>query len=171
MGMTETEYIVSSEVLLEVVFVRKMQQFVVPELESRLSHKGCSRSRNTNQLQAIYRVSHRLRHPTLSKPPHPLRRCKGPADGRTHASSKLEVIGHEKAPLLGCVGISANFCTAGGIDVRIRLFTLYIYHFRFSSTFTILGSTMRCNTSMMTSELGKLLVTRRGGYGLNASNN
>ena len=161
----------SSEVLLEVFFVRKMQQFVVPELESRPSHKGCSRSRNTNQLQAIYRVSHRLRHPTLSKSPNPLRRCKGPADGRTHASSKPGVVGHEKAPLLGCVGISANFCTAGGIDVRIRLFTLYIYHFRFTSTFTILGSAMRCSTSMMTSKLGKLLVTRRGGYGLNASDN
>ena len=162
----------SSEVLLEVFFVRKMQQFVVPELESRPSHKGCSRSRITNQLQAIYRVSHRLRHRTIGKSPRPLRRCKGPADGRTHASSKLEVVGHEKTPLLGCVGIAANFCTAGGIDVRIRSFTLYIYHFRFSSTlFTILGSTMRCNTSMVTSKLGKLLVTRRGGYGPNASDN
>ena len=131
-GMTETEYIVLSEVLLEVLFVRKMQQFVVPDLESYPSHNGRSRSRNTNQLQAIYRVSHRLRHPTIGKSPHPLRRCKGPADGRTHASSKLEVVGLEKTPLLGCVGISANFCTAGGIDVRIKLFTLYIYHFRFS---------------------------------------
>ena len=128
MGMTETEYIVSSEVLLEVFFVQKMHQFVVPELESRPSHKGCSRTKNTNQLQAIYRVSHRLRHRTIGKSPHPLlRQCKGPADGRTHASSKLEVVGHEKAPLLGCVGIAANFCTAGGIDVRSRLFTQYIY--------------------------------------------
>ena len=161
----------SLEVLLEVFFVRKMQQFVVPELESRPSHKGCSRSRNTTQLQAMYRVSHRLRHRTIGKSPRPLRRCKEPADGRTHASSKLEIVGHEKAPLLGCVGIAANFCTAGGIDVRFRLFTLYIYHFRFCSTFTILGSTMRCNTSMMTSKLRKLLVTRRGGYGPNASDN
>ena len=163
----------SSEVLLEVFFVRKMQQFVVPELESRPSHKGCSRSRTTNQLQAMYRVSHRLRHRIIGKSPHPLlRRCKGSADGRTHASSKLEVVGHEKAPLLGCVGIAANFCTAGGIYVRIRSFTQYIYHFRLSSTlFTILGSTMRCNTSMVTSKLGKLSVTRRGGYGPNASDN
>ena len=39
------------------------------------------------------------------------------------------------------------------------------------STYTILGSTMRCNTSMMTSELGRRLMKRRGGYRPNASDN
>ena len=38
-------------------------------------------------------------------------------------------------------------------------------------TYTILGSTMRCNTSMMTSELGRRLTKRRGGYRPNASDN
>ena len=37
------------------------------------------------------------------------------------------------------------------------------------STYTILGSTMCCNTSMMTSELGRRLIQRRGGYRPNAS--
>ena len=31
------------------------------------------------------------------------------------------------------------------------------------SIFTVLGSTMLCNTSVTASELGKLLVKRRGG--------
>ena len=39
------------------------------------------------------------------------------------------------------------------------------------STYTILGSTMRCDTSMMTSELGRRLIKRRGGYRPNASDN
>ena len=39
------------------------------------------------------------------------------------------------------------------------------------STYTILGSTTRCNTSMMTSELGRRLIKRRGGYRPNASEN
>ena len=38
-------------------------------------------------------------------------------------------------------------------------------------TYTILSSTMRCNTSMMTSELGRRLIKRRGGYCPNASDN
>ena len=37
------------------------------------------------------------------------------------------------------------------------------------STFTIPDSTMRINTSMMMSELGKLLIKWRGGYRPNAS--
>ena len=39
------------------------------------------------------------------------------------------------------------------------------------STFTILGSIMRCNTSIVTSELGKMLMTRRKGYRPNVSYN
>ena len=39
------------------------------------------------------------------------------------------------------------------------------------STYTILGSTMRCNTSMMTSELGRRLIKRRGGYRSYGSDN
>ena len=39
------------------------------------------------------------------------------------------------------------------------------------STYTILGSTTRCNTYMMTSELGGRLIKRRGGYRPNASDN
>ena len=37
------------------------------------------------------------------------------------------------------------------------------------STYTILGSTTRCNTSMITSELGRRLIKRRGEYRPNAS--
>ena len=47
-GMTEAEYLALSEVLLEELFVRQMQEFMVPELESRLYHEGRSRSSNTN---------------------------------------------------------------------------------------------------------------------------
>ena len=42
---------------------------------------------------------------------------------------------------------------------------------RINSTYTVLGGTMRCNTSMMTSELGRRLIKRRGGYRPNASDN
>ena len=39
------------------------------------------------------------------------------------------------------------------------------------STYTILGSTTLFNTSTMTSELGRRLIKRRGGYRPNASDN
>ena len=39
------------------------------------------------------------------------------------------------------------------------------------STYTILGSIICCNTSMMTSGLGRRLIKRRGGYCPNASGN
>ena len=51
LGTTETEYIALSQVLLEVLFVRQMQNFVVPELKSRPNHEGRSRKRNTNNYE------------------------------------------------------------------------------------------------------------------------
>ena len=52
MGTTEAEYIALLEVLLEVLFVRQMQDFVVSELKSRPNHEGRSRkSNNTNNYE------------------------------------------------------------------------------------------------------------------------
>ena len=48
MGTTEAEYIALSEVLLKVLSIRKMQEFVVAELESCPSHEWRSRNSNTN---------------------------------------------------------------------------------------------------------------------------
>ena len=69
---------------------------MAPELKCRPHHEGRSRSSNTNPLQAIYPVSHRPRYLRRGEGPHPLRRGKEPAHGRTHPASKLDVVGQPR---------------------------------------------------------------------------